>query len=157
MRIFVNFYLGLHFPGHLLWKLDDQAYCDQLVKTLWKSVEWCRRYSTVFSVFPDDTFSTWKVETKLCGNPRSCRISLVKFEYLDHNFTNNSRIVWTVFEKTDYVFFTSPEKFWNGSKIFGEKYILVLSPLTGLKILEIVWLSLAVCEIRWVNRSKKEE
>ena len=45
MSSLVNFDLELHFQ---IQELDDQSQCDHFGNTLWKSVEWCRRYSTFF-------------------------------------------------------------------------------------------------------------
>ena len=53
-------------------------------KAWWKSVEWCLRYSTFFYVFPVDTFSTWKIETKLWVTSIVPHI-FIDFEHLGHN------------------------------------------------------------------------
>ena len=45
---FVNFYLDLHFLGHLIYALDGQTQCDYFCVNLMKSVESYRRYSTFF-------------------------------------------------------------------------------------------------------------
>ena len=98
-----------------------------LMKTWWKSIDWCRRYSTFFSVFPGDTFSTCKMETKLFGNLHSCCTLFVELEYLDHN-PQPSRIAWIIYKKNDCF-----HSIWK-SKIFGKKDKLLLCVHTGFRI-----------------------
>ena len=105
MRIFVNFDIDIHFQGHLLQELDGhKRSAIILLKTWCKLIVWCRWCSTLFSVyFPDDTFSSWKVETKLraatsvhAHNVYRTRVPLI--------IIRKNRITRTVYEKTDCVF-----------------------------------------------------
>ena len=67
MSISVNFELYIYFHGYWLQELDDHIQCNDFGENLMKisrSVEYIQR----FSAFPGDTFSTWKMETWLCGN-----------------------------------------------------------------------------------------
>ena len=55
----------------------------------------------VISVFPGDTFSTWKIETKLCCNRHSYRKHFIDLEYLQYN-RHSYRTHFTDFEYLDY-------------------------------------------------------
>ena len=105
-----------------------------LVKTWRKSVEWCRWYSTCFSVFPGDTFSTWKMETKLCGNLRSGRTIFNRIRVPRSKSANNYQTDWAVFEKTGCVFHSTWKSWKMEQNLGGGKTNLYRLPLTGLKI-----------------------
>ena len=82
-----------------------------------------------FSVFPIDTFSAWKMETKLCGNLRSCGTHLIELECIDQNPQTIPKSVEQFSIKLSACLFHSPWKRWGkGSNIFGKKYELILSP-----------------------------
>ena len=103
-----------------------------LIKTWWKLVEWYQTYSTFFCVFPGDTLSTWKMETKLHSNFHSWCIFL---------FTPSTLIIihkksWiNQFARKLTILSTSPGKCGKGSKIWVKAKINLYCPLhTGLKI-----------------------
>ena len=86
MRIFVKVDLGLHFQGHLLQALDGQTQCDHFGENIIKIGGIVSETFNNFPVFLSDTFSTWKMETKLCSNLLcSCLTLFVDLEYLNHN------------------------------------------------------------------------
>ena len=99
MRTFINFYIALQFLGHLLQELDGQTQCDHFGENFMKISWMMSKIFTVFSDFPGDTFSTWKMETKLCDNLHSCRSLLKDLEYRDKkNPQKKSQISQTVLE-----------------------------------------------------------
>ena len=112
-----------------LQELDGQMPCDHFVENLMKIGWMVSEIFNVFFCFPGHTFFTWKMETKSYGNLRSCRTFFVELEYLHHNPCTNSRIDWTVYEKTDYMRFPLHlrGKAGKGSKVVGKKDKRVLS------------------------------
>ena len=104
----------------------------------------------VISVFPGDTFSTWKIESKLCCNRHSCRTHFIDLEYLqynrhscrthfidleyrDYNQQNISNLSNSLRENWLHVFSSPPEKGGKENNFWG-KDKFVLFPYTGLKI-----------------------
>ena len=82
MSIFVNFDLDLHFQGHVLQEIDDQAQCDHFGEKF-MSVEWCRRYST-FSVL-QVTFPPGKWRLSCVATSFHAIYFLIDLKYLDYN------------------------------------------------------------------------
>ena len=124
-----------------------------LVKTWFKLVEWCRRYSTFFpSVFKGDTFSTWKMENKLCGNLESCSTHLIELEYLDHNQQTILEFVEPFSRKLTICVFPSTWKRWKMKQNFEKKYKKCIVPHSpDWRFIWILWLSITVCTILWPN------
>ena len=85
-------------------------------------------------VHPGDTFSTWKIVTKLCGNLRSCRTRLIDLEHLDHDNQKNIELVEHL-RKTDYRYFPLHlEKVEKEAKLLGKRINLNCPPHIGWKI-----------------------
>ena len=110
-----------------------------LVKTWWKSVEWCLRYSAVFSVFCSRWhISIWKIETTLRGDQHSCRTFFIHPEYIDHSPQNCLELVEQFARKLII-----------RKKTFWEKKINLYYPHTSdWRSIEILRPSLIVCLIR---------
>ena len=98
---FKKFYNDQQLQGYLLQELNDQTQCDDFGENLMKiRLNGVGDMQCFFPVFQSD-FSTWKMETKLCGNLHSCNTLFIDLEYLDHNSPNKYWISRTVCEKTD--------------------------------------------------------
>ena len=103
MSIFGNVDRDLHFRVYLLQALDDLT--DAVRTFRWKPDEnWLNGVGDIQRFF---VFSRWHtfhpdMENKLCSSIRSRRTFFIELEYNWSKLTNNSRIGWTVFEKTDY-------------------------------------------------------
>ena len=135
---FENVDLDLHFKqGYLLQRI---RWTDTL-RSFWCKRDENRLNGVVniqfLSVFSDGTSTNRNMETKLCVSPNSCRLLFVELEYLDHiirkqmsNWLNSFRENWR------YVFPLQLEKL-EMKQNFGGKDILILSPHTRLRILEI--------------------
>ena len=128
MKICVNFYLCLYFPGDdledVLQEWDGQTQCDHLGEILTKIGWLTKEIFNGFFCFPCETTSTWKMKTKLCSNS-SCRTFFVDFEFFDHNPQTILQLVISFLENWLYVFSNQPGKARKGSNIFENKYQLV--------------------------------
>ena len=115
---FCKFWPWPTFQGHPLQKVDGQTRCDHFGERLMKIRVVDIRF--VFC-FPDETFSSWKMETAM--RPSSCMPHTVRWHRVPWSLSaNNSRIGWTVFEKTDYMcVFHATWKSWKWKQNFCGK------------------------------------
>ena len=138
-RIFVNVYLDIISYKNLMIAII-------LVKTWWKSVEWYRRYSEF--LFPGDTLSTWKIETKLSGNLHLCQTVFVQLKYLDHNLQTILEFVEQFLRKL--CVFQSTWKNWKRKQIFwGIKKNLYCPCILFVRPVGVMLKKRKLCIARW--------
>ena len=117
-----------------------------LVKTWWKLVEWCRRYFTFFLFFSGDSFSTWKMGTKLCDNLHFCRIPFIAPSIVIIIRKKNLQLVEQFARKLTIRDFYSTWKMWEMKQNCGKKINLNCRPHTALKIR---WNFTTMCSRLW--------
>ena len=106
--------------------------------------------SNFFYVFPDDTFSTWKMEIKLC------RTLFVEPLYIDQNPQTILELVEQFSRKLTICVFHSTCKSWKRNQNFGEKDKILLSTTHRIKGPLVFCNCLQpFCEIRWPNSYNK--
>ena len=148
MSTFVNFDLDLHFERHMLQEFDDQT-----MRSFWRKLDENQLVSEMvnvfFCVFPVDTFSIWKMETKLYSNLHSCP-TLCRTQV---PWSQSATIFefWTVSKKTDYICCTLHlQKLEKEANLWGKKINLYFFHSPNGRSIGILRLSVPVCEIHIV-------
>ena len=120
----------------ICYKLQMARHCDDSGENLLKTGWMVSEIFNMFSVFPGDTFSNCKMETKLCDKFHYCHTLFIELKYLDHNPQLILELVEQFLTRLTicvYVFSTPPGK--DGRKQnFGKKDKLVSSVPTRLRI-----------------------
>ena len=119
--LFINFYLDLHFQGHLLQELNYQTQCDHFGENFMKISSMVSEMSNFFLFFQVTYVPPWKLRLSCATTSIHAAHLFIDPKYLDHNRHKKSRISRTVCEKTHY------KLYWSS---FG-----------------ILWLSIAIWEI----------